>query len=56
MVSNCNDRVIDMACAGDLSIAFSDPLGLTQPDQLYGPDNLKLDSPVNCEVIFRKVS
>ncbi len=56
MVSNCNYRVVDMACTSGLTIAFSDPLGLTQPEPLYGPDNLKLDSPVNCEVIFRKIS
>lgn len=56
MVSNCNYRVIDMACASGLTIVFSDPLGLTQPEPLYGPDNLKRDSPVNCEVIFRKAS
>lgn len=54
MVSNCNFRVIDMACAGELEVAHSDPLGLTQPDPLYGPDDRRLDSPANCEVIFRK--
>lgn len=55
MVSNANYRIVDMACASALTTAFSDPLGLTQPEPLYGPDDLKLDSPVNCEVIFRKV-
>lgn len=54
MASNCNFRVIDMAPARQFDVAFSDPLGLTQPEPLYGPDNRKLESPANCEVIFRK--
>ncbi len=54
MVSNAQFRIVDMACASLLEVVFSDPLGLTQPEPLYGPDNRKLESPANCEVIFRK--
>lgn len=55
LVSNTQFRVIDMACAARFEVALSDPLGLTQPDPIYGPDDRLRDDPANCEVMFRKV-